>query len=142
MCSSPTSHPSPEKWWYVEHRGERTLLPAGLLDLGGQAVSDEPVAGLELLHRLGAVVDESEAGALAATEVCLEAEDGDIILLALVELSELGAQLVLGDVCAVGVENIAIMATVRPCRPELLPICICIPALTRPSGDVRGGGCG
>jgi hypothetical protein len=102
--------------------GERTLLPGSLLDLGGHAVSYEPVAGLELLHSLGAVVDESEAGALAATEVCLEAEDGDILLLGLVQLTELAAELVLGDVRAVGVENIAIMATVRPCRPELLPV--------------------
>jgi hypothetical protein len=87
---------------------KRTLLPAGLLDLGGHAVSDEPVAGLELLHGLGAVVDESEASGLATTEVCLEAENGDILLLGLVELTELAAELVLGDVRAVGVENIAI----------------------------------
>jgi hypothetical protein len=54
--------------------------------------------------------------------VRLEAEDGDIVLLGLVKLSELATELVLGDVRAVGVENIAIMATVRPCRPELLPV--------------------
>ena len=54
--------------------------------------------------------------------MCLEAEDRDIVLLGLVQLTELGAELVFGDVCAVGVENIAIMATVRPCRPELLPV--------------------
>jgi hypothetical protein len=63
--------------------------------------------GLELLHRLVAVIDESKAGALAATEVRLEAEDGDIVLLCLVELTELATELVLGDVGAVGVENVA-----------------------------------
>ena len=86
----------------------RTLLPAGLLDLGGHAVSYQPVVGLELLHGLGGVVDEGEAGALATTEVCLEAEDGDILLLGLVELTKLGTELILGDVGAVGVEDIAI----------------------------------
>jgi hypothetical protein len=86
----------------------RTLLPAGLLDLGGHAVSYQPVVGLELLHGLGGVVDEGEAGALATTEVCLEAEDGDVLLLSLVELTELATELILGDVGAVGVENIAI----------------------------------
>lgn len=39
--------------------------------------------------------------------MCLEAEDGDILLLGLVELTELAAELVLGDVCAVGVEDVA-----------------------------------
>lgn len=97
-----------DAWQCIDDGKGRTLLPGGLLDLGGKAVSYEPVAGLELLHGLGAVVDESETGALAATEVCLEAEDRDIFLLGLVKLTELGAELVLGDVCAVGVEDIAI----------------------------------
>jgi len=39
--------------------------------------------------------------------VCLETKDGDIVLLGLVQLSELAAELVLGNVCAVGVEDIA-----------------------------------
>jgi hypothetical protein len=63
--------------------------------------------GLELLHRLGGVVDESKASALAATVVCPEAEDGNILLLRLVELTELATELVLGDVGAVGVEDVA-----------------------------------
>ena len=95
--------------------------------------------GLELLHGLGAVVDEGEAGALAATKVCLEAEDGDIVLLGLVELAELAAELVLGDVGAVGVEDVA------ACLLDLALLCVrrdrC-PALTQPSGGGRGGGCG
>ena len=118
---------------------ERTLLPGGLLDLGGHAVSDEPVAGLELLHGLGGVVDEGKAGALATTEVCLEAEDGDIVLLGLVELTELATELVLGDVGAVGVEDIA----TQQCQSlSFATACPVRCALTRPSGDVREGGCG
>jgi hypothetical protein len=85
----------------------RTLLPGSLLDLGSHAVPYQPVVGLELLHRLGGVVDESKAGALAATVVCPETEDGDIILLGLVELGKLATEFVLGDVGAVGVEDIA-----------------------------------
>ncbi len=61
---------------------------------------------LELLHRLGAVVDEGEAGALAATVLCLEAEDRDVFLLGLVELAELAAEFVLGDVRPVRVQNV------------------------------------
>jgi hypothetical protein len=140
MCPSP-HHPDPvpDARQCVLDRPKRTLLPGGLLDLGGHAVSDEPVAGLELLHGLGGVVDESEAGALATTEVCLEAEDGDIVLLGLVELTELATELVLGDVGAVGVEDIA----TQQCQSLSFEIvCPVHAALTRPSGDVRGGGCG
>jgi hypothetical protein len=64
----------------------RTLLSAGLLDLGGLAVTDEPVVGLELLHRLGAVVDEGEASGLATTVLGAETEDGDLVLVRLVKL--------------------------------------------------------
>lgn len=52
----------------------RTLLSARLLHLCRLSISDESVAGLELLHGLGRVVDEGEAGALAATVLCPEAE--------------------------------------------------------------------
>lgn len=87
---------------------ERTLLSAGLLDLGGLAVTDEPVVGLELLHRLGAVVDEGEASGLATTVLGAETEDGDLVLVGLVELGELGAELILGDVGTVGVEDVTV----------------------------------
>jgi hypothetical protein len=140
MCPSP-HHPDPvpDARQCVLDRPKRTLLPGGLLDLGGHAVSDEPVAGLELLHGLGGVVDEGKAGALATTEVCLEAEDGDIVLLGLVELTELATELVLGDVGAVGVEDIA----TQQCQSLSFAIaCPVHAALTRPSGDVRGEGCG
>ena len=83
-------------------------MPAGLLNLGCEAVSDEPVVGFEFLHCLCGFVDESEAGALAATIVCPEAKDGDVLLLCLVKLTELTTELILGDVGAVGVEDVAI----------------------------------
>lgn len=51
------------------------LLSAGSLDLGCLSVSDESVTWLELLHCLGAVVDQTETCALATTELCAEAED-------------------------------------------------------------------
>jgi hypothetical protein len=86
---------------------KRTLLPARLLDLARHAVPHQPVVGLKLLHRLGGVVDESKTGALAATIVRLETEDGDIFLLGLVQLAELATEFVLGDVGAVGVEDVA-----------------------------------
>lgn len=84
----------------------RTLLPAGLLDLAGHADADQSVVRLELLHRLVGVVDESEAGALATTVLGPEAEAVDLVLVGLVELGQLVAELILGDVGAVGVEDI------------------------------------
>jgi hypothetical protein len=85
---------------------ERTLLSAGTLGLGGHANSDEPVLGLELLHGLGRVIDKGETSGLTTTEVGAETEDGDLVLLGLVEATELLAELLLGDVGAVGVEDI------------------------------------
>ena len=92
--------------------GKRTLLPARLLDLGGEANADQPVVGLELLHRLGGVVDEGKAGGLAATELGPEAEDADLVLLGLVQAGELVAELLLGDVGAVRVEDITVRESV------------------------------
>ena len=62
--------------------------------------------GLELLHRLGGVIDEGEAGGLAATELCPQAEDADLVLVGLVETSKLFPEVLLGDVGAVGVEDV------------------------------------
>lgn len=98
---------------------ERTLLSAGLLDLGGLAVTDEPVVGLELLHGLGAVVDEGEASGLATTVLGAETEDGDLVLVGLVQLGELGAELILGDVRAVGVEDVPVHASLAHGVPSL-----------------------
>ncbi len=64
--------------------------------------------GLELLHRLGGVVDEGEAGGLATTELGAEAEDIDLVLLGLVEAGELLTELLLGDVGAVRVEDVPV----------------------------------
>lgn len=86
--------------------GRRTLLPRRPLGLGGKPDPDEPVLGLELLHGLGRVVDEAEAGRLAAAELGAQAEDGDLVLGGLVEAGELLAELILGDVGAVGVEDV------------------------------------
>jgi len=93
---------------------KRTLLSAGLLDLGGLAVTDEPVVGLELLHGLGAVVDEGETSALATTVLGAETEHGDLVLVGLVQLGELLAELILGDVRAVGVEDVTVQYIVSP----------------------------
>ena len=88
-----------------DERGH-TLLSAGTLDLGAETESDEAVERLELLHGLGGVVDESETSGLAATELGAETEDGDLVLLGLVQATELLTELILGDVGAVGVEDV------------------------------------
>lgn len=87
---------------------KRTLLSGRTLSLGGKSYPDEAVLGLELLHGLGGVVDEGEAGGLAATELGAQTEDGDLVLLGLVQAAELLAELILGDVGAVGVEDIPV----------------------------------
>jgi hypothetical protein len=91
-----------------ETKVPHTLLPAGLLNLGSQTEPDESVVGLELLHRLGAVVHQGEASALAATILRPEAEHGHLVLGGLVKLAEFLAELVLGDVGAVGVQHVAV----------------------------------
>lgn len=83
-----------------------TLLSAGLLDLLGSTDTDETVVRLELLQGLLGVVDEGEASALATTVLRTEAEDGDLVLVGLVQVGELAAELILGDVGAVGVEDV------------------------------------
>jgi hypothetical protein len=62
---------------------------------------------LKLLESVDRIVDEREAGALAATELGAETEDGYLILLCLVEFAKLASELVLGHVGAIGVEDIA-----------------------------------
>lgn len=85
---------------------KHTLLAGSLLDLAGGTDTDETVVGLELLQGLGGVVDQSEAGALATTVLCAETEDGDLVLVGLVQIGQLLTELVLGDVGAVGVEDV------------------------------------
>lgn len=83
-----------------------SLLSGGLLDLGGQAVSDQSVGRLELLGIGNGLVDQTEAGGLATTELSSEAKDGDSVLLNLVDLRQLLTELVLGDVGSVGVQDV------------------------------------
>merc|ERR1712228_547446 len=82
------------------------LLPARPLDLRRLPVPHQSVVRLKLLHGLAGVVDEGETGALAATVLSAETESRDLVLVGLVEFGELGAELVLGDVGAVGVEDV------------------------------------
>lgn len=85
------------------------LLARSLLDLGSKADTDKTVVGLELLHGLGGIIDEGEASGLAATELGAETEDVDLVLGGLVEGGQLLAELVLGDVRTVGVEDIPVI---------------------------------
>lgn len=82
------------------------MLSAGLLDLGGSTDTDETVVRLELLQSLVGVVDKSETSGLATTELCAETEDGDLVLVGLVEVGQLLTELILLDVGAVGVEDV------------------------------------
>lgn len=93
-----------------------TLLAGGLLDLGGGTDTDETVVRLELLQGLGGVVDEGKAGALTTTVLCAETEDGDLVLVGLVQVGQLLAELVLGDVGAVGVEDVPRFAKICQIR--------------------------
>merc|ERR1719381_438230 len=73
------------------------LLSAGL-GLGLQdTLSDESVLRFELLGRVHGVVDEGEAGALAAAKVGLEAEGEDTVRGHFEHLGQLLANLSFGD---------------------------------------------
>ena len=61
---------------------------------------------LELLKCLRGIVNEGETGGLAATKLCLEAENVDLLLGGLVQLSELAAEIFLGNVGAVWVQDV------------------------------------
>lgn len=82
------------------------MLSRGALGLGGEAVPDLAVLRIVLLQSLGGIVDETKAGGLAATKLGSQTEDGDLVLLGLVEGGELVAQLILGDVGSAGVEDV------------------------------------
>jgi hypothetical protein len=87
---------------------KRTLLSGWLLDLAGNTNSDQSVVWLELLQCLWGIVNEGESGSLSTTELGLEAENVDLLLGALVELSELAAEVILGDIGAVWVKDVTI----------------------------------
>lgn len=103
---SNSTRPSPAQPNHKTGKNKRTLLSAGSLNLGSGANTDETVVRLELLQGLSGVVNQSEAGALATTVLGAEAEDGDLVLVGLVEGRELVAELILGDVGTVGVEDV------------------------------------
>ena len=63
---------------------------------------------LKLLHRLHRVIDQGEAGRFSATVLGAEGEDLDVVLGCLVELRELAAELIFGNVGAVRMEHVAI----------------------------------
>ena len=63
---------------------------------------------LKFLHHLMAVVYQSEAGRFASAVLCAEPEAGYLVLVGFVELGELLAEFVFGDVGAVGVEDVAV----------------------------------
>jgi hypothetical protein len=68
---------------------------------------DQSVSGLELLHRLDRIVDERETGGFAAAILCPQAEDVDLVFIGFVDGGEFVAEVVFGDVGAVGVEDVA-----------------------------------
>lgn len=84
------------------------LLSAGLFDLGGVADTNESVVGFELLHGLDRVVDQGEPGGLATTVLRPHAEHVDLVLVGLVHFGEFRAEVVLGDVGSVGVQDITV----------------------------------
>ena len=87
---------------------------------------------LELLHRLRRVVDKCEACALAATILRLEAEDGDLVLGGLVQLRELGSELILGYVRSVRVKDITAEWTRLVCYAKSPAVAlVCVEVLAR-----------
>ena len=83
-------------------------MSAGLLNLRCNTDTNQSVVGLELLQRLWGIVDESETSCLSTTELSSQTENIDLILVGLVQFGELGSEFVLGDVGAVGVEDITV----------------------------------
>jgi len=82
------------------------LLSAWLLNLVGESNTNQSVMGLELLQGFWGIVDESETSCLSATELSLETENVDLVLVGLVHFGELASEFILGDVGSVWVEDI------------------------------------
>jgi hypothetical protein len=85
------------------------LRSGWLLDLLCGTDTDQAEVRLELLEGLWGIVDEGETSGLAATELGLETEDVDLVLGALVQLSELATEVVLGHVGAVWVQDVTVV---------------------------------
>lgn len=72
-----------------------SLLSGSLLSLLSQTVSDQSVGWFELLGIGNRVVDQTETDGLATTELGSEAEDGNSVLLSLVDFGQLFTQFIL-----------------------------------------------
>lgn len=83
-----------------------SLLSGWLLNLLSQTVSDQSVGWLESLGVSNGLVDQTETGRLSTTELGSETEDGDGVLVGLVQLRQSLSQLVLGDVGSVWVQDV------------------------------------
>lgn len=83
-----------------------SLLSGSLLDLLSQAVSHQSVSWLELLGVRNGLVDQTETGRLSSTKLGSESENGNSVLVGLVQLSQSLSQLILGDVSSVWVQNV------------------------------------
>lgn len=81
-------------------------MAGSLLNLVGNTDTDQTVVRLKLLQSLLGVVEQGKAGALATTVLCAETEDGDLVLVGLVQVGQLVTELILGDVGPVGVEDV------------------------------------
>lgn len=92
---------------------QRTLLSGCTLDLGGEAVADEAVLGVELLAGFNGVVDAGEGSGLATTERGAQAEYADLLGRRLVERGELFLEVGPGDTGLVGVDDVTREVCVR-----------------------------
>ena len=83
--------------------------------------ADQAVPGLEALLGSLVVVDEGETSATASTKVCPETKGNDAGGVGLVDARKLFGEVGLGDVGAVGVENVddELTACQQPVRDEL-----------------------
>jgi hypothetical protein len=68
---------------------------------------------LELLQRLGRIVDQRKTSCLSTTILCLETENVDLVFVGLVHFGELATEFILGDVGSVWVEDITVREIIR-----------------------------
>ena len=104
---------------------------------------------LELLHHLMTVVHQSEPGRFSSTVLCAETEAGHLVFVGFVELGELLAEFVFGDVGAVGVEDVTVGGSGQNTAHDQFEgsqrkrgYCCEVGAPTRPSAFDQGGRCG
>jgi len=83
-----------------------TLLAGRLLNLGCLSKSNKTVVGFKFFKSLISVVNQSKPSGLATTILCAETKNRNLVLVGLVQFSELGPKIVLGDIGPIGVENI------------------------------------